>query len=227
VRIWDLSTGHCKASFQTPAKGSCLRDAQLIDNRLVLAWHATKEIYIWDVEKGELLQKVDAPWHNIKDLRISGDGSIVFCMRGDIYAWHIWTGEAMGMVAVDSTILVGSSLGTDSIMFVDSFLTIDSSRVWVHLPGGIRGWDFGVPDSSSIKECTEPPNRPHLDFIGGIRKERSSLPGIEDTVTGKEVFRLPLRYARPNDAQWDGQYLVAGYDSGEVLILDCNCTLAH
>ena len=36
VRIWDLSTGLCKASFQTPAKGSCLRDAQLIDNRLVL-----------------------------------------------------------------------------------------------------------------------------------------------------------------------------------------------
>ena len=35
VNIWDLSTGLCETSFQTPAKGSCLKDAQLIDNRLV------------------------------------------------------------------------------------------------------------------------------------------------------------------------------------------------
>ena len=112
-------------------------------------------------------------------------------------------------------------------MYPDTFLTMDSSRVWVCIPGGIEGWDFGAPGPSSIKKYTEPPNRPYLYFIGSIRKERSLLPGIEDTITGKEVFRLSSGYTRPNDAQWDGQYLVAGYDSGEVMILDCNCTLVH
>ena len=123
----------------------------------------------------------------------------------------------MGVVPLNPTI------------YADTFLTIDSSKVWVNFPSqGIEGWDFGVLDpSSSIKQCTGPPNRPHLDFVGCIRIGRSHLPGIEDTFTGKEVFRVPSRYARPNDAQWDGQYLVAGYDTGEVLILDCNCTLAH
>jgi WD40 repeat protein len=99
VRIWNLSTGHCKASFQTPAKGDCLRDVQLIDNRLVLVWCAAKEIHIWDVEKEELLQTVGAPWGDVYDLRISGDGSKVFCMEWDIHAWYIWTGEAMGSVS--------------------------------------------------------------------------------------------------------------------------------
>jgi hypothetical protein len=180
-----------------------------------LVWCAAKEIHIWDVEKEELLQTVGAPQGEICDLRISGDGSKVFCMEWKIHAWYIWTGEAMGSVSWEGS------------RYFNSFLATDSSRAWVHLPGGIKGWDFGVPDSSSIKECTEPPNRPHLDFIGGIRRHKSHLPGIEDTTTGREFFQLPLRYARPNDAQWDGQYLVAGYDSGEVLILDCNCTLAH
>ena len=60
VRIWDLSTGLCKAAFLAPAEGSYLRDVQLIDNRLILVWHAAEKIHVWDVEKGELLQAVDA-----------------------------------------------------------------------------------------------------------------------------------------------------------------------
>ena len=219
VKIWDLSTGLCKASFQTPAKGPCLRDAQLIDNRLILVWYTAEKIHIWDVEKGELLQTVDAPWDTVWDLRISGDGSKVFCggwntEENFIHAWYIWTGEVMGEVILGST------------RYLDT-LTIDNSRVWVYSSRGIEGWDFGVPDSSSIKEYTEPLKRPHLDFICGIRRERSYLPGIVDTITGKVVFQPSSRYARPNDTQWDGQYLVAGYVTGEVLILDCNCTLAH
>ena len=216
VRIWDLLTGLCKASFQTPAKGSCLRDAHLTDNRLVLVWYTAQRIHIWDVKKGELLKTVDAPFDRVKDLRISGDGSKVFCMEWAIHAWYILTGEIMGKVDLHSS------------CYSDTFLTVDSSRVWVQIPSqGIKGWDFGVPEASSIGHCGEPPNRHHLDFIGGIRKRRSYLPGIEDTITRREVFQLPLRYAEPNDAQWDGQYLVAGYETGEVIILDCNCMLAH
>jgi len=217
VRIWNLSTGICKASFQTPAKGSCLRDVQLIDNRLVLVWYTAEKIHIWDVEKGKLLQTVNAPWEIVMDLRISADGSKVFCMESNfIHAWYVWTGKVMGKVKMYIP------------WYRDTFLTTDGSKIWVKFPDqGIKGWDPGVPGSSSIEQCTSLPSRPHLDFVGGIRKERSRLPGIEDTTTGKEIFRLSSRYSRPNDAQWDGQYLVAGYDTGEVLILDCNCTPAH
>jgi len=216
IRIWDLSTGLCKTSFQTPAKGSCLRDVRLIDDRLVLVWIVDKKIHIWDVEKGELLQTVDKPQGSDVNLKISGDGSKVFHMTAfDIHALYTLTGKVMGKV------------GTKYFDGSES-MTIDGSKVWVQVPDqGVKGWDFGVPEESSIKHYREPPNRPHLDFIGGIRKKRSYLPGIEDTITGREVFQLPSRYKRPNDVQWDGQYLVAGYETGEVIILDCNCMLAH
>ena len=216
IRVWDLLTGACKATFQTLAQGSCLRDVQLVANRLIFAWHTNKKIHILDAENGEILQMLDIPEGSVKDLRISGDGSIVFCLyERFIQAWYIWTGEVIGKLELEYRI-------------EDPILTIDGSRVWIH-PwwGDTEGWDFGVPNLSSIQYYSEPPNRPHLDFIGGIRKRRSFLPGIEDTITGKEIFRLPEKHARPTDAQWDGQYLVAGYDSGEVLILDCSCTLPH
>ena len=49
---------------------------------------------------------------------------------------------------------------------------------------------------------------------------------IKDTVTGRVVFQLVGRYASPKGGvHWDGQYLVAGYESGEVLILDFNHNL--
>jgi len=223
VRIWDLSTGLCKTSLQTPAKSSYLRDVRLIDNRLVLVWSTDRGIYIWDVEKGKLLQTVQTvqtvdAWYAVFDLKISGDGSKVFYMDNQsIQAWHIWTGEVVGKVKLSSHYYTGT------------FLTVDSSKVWVQAPGQyLEGWDFGVPEESSIKHYKEPLSRPHLDFIGGrVRKWRSYLPGIEDTITGREVLQLPSRYKRPNDAQWDGQYLVAGYETGEVIILDCNYMLAH
>jgi hypothetical protein len=46
-------------------------------------------------------------------------------------------------------------------------------------------------------------------------------------VTVKADFLLPKRYARPSATQWDGQYLVAGYKYGEVLILDFNHMCPH
>lgn len=216
VRIWDLLTGLCNAVFQTPAKDFFRGDAKLIDNRLVLVWYTAKKIHIWDVEKEVLLRTVDIPQGNIQDLRISGDGSKVFYMGNDfIQAWNIWTGEVIDRVE------------PYGYQYDGTFLTIDGSRVWVHFSYGIEGWDFGVLDSSSIQHYQEPPNRPHLDFIGGIRKQRSFLPGIEDTISGKKVLQLPLSYTEPTDAQWDGWYLVAGYKSGEVLILDCDSLISH
>jgi WD40 repeat protein len=204
VRTWDLSTGHCKASFQTPAKGSHQRCIQLVDSRLILVWCADKKVYIQDTEKGQLLHTVDAPEHNVFDIRISGDGSRVFCLDKDyVQAWSISTGEVVGRVYLPVDLSEGARL------------TIDGSRAWVLT----YGWDFGISGSPPILPGVLPV-RPHLDFTGGVRKYRTILPAIEDTVTRKVVFQLPAKLASPSDLQWDGQYLVAGYENGEVLILD-------
>jgi len=215
VRIWDISTGSCKTSFQTQAKDSQWMDTCLTDGRLISVWCTDEKICIWDAEKGELLRTVAVAVEGIRDFRVSGDGSKVFCLNGySIQAWSLWTGKVAGEVQLGSPI------------YLDPFLAIDSLRVWIHLPPPkeILGWDFGIIDSSPIELSDISQSGPHLDFIG-IRRYRSSLPGIQDTVTKKVVFQLPSRLTRCADAQWDGQFLVVGYDSGEVLILECNHVL--
>jgi len=217
VRIWDISTGLCKASFQTQAKDSQWMDSCFTDGRLISTWFTGSVIYIWDVEKGELLGTVDVPYNEIWAFRISGDGSKVFCLcnPSSIQAWSLWTGKVVGEV----------QLGCPR--YINPFLAIDNLRIWIRLtpPEGILGWDFGIIGSSPVELSDTSQNRPCLDFVGGIRKHRSLLPGIQDTVTKKVVLQLPARLAGCADAQWDGQYLVVGYDSGEVLILECNHVL--
>jgi len=224
VRVWDIPTGLCKASFQTPAKDPYQIDTLLTNSRLISVWCTDEGLCVWNTEQGELIRTVDMSWtyHNgvnikglVADLRISGDGFQVFCLYQDvIQACSIQTGEAVGEV------------GHKSYLPRNPLLTIDGQRVWARflsLSVSIKGWDFGVSGSSPVELSNMSQNGPHLDFIGGIRMLRSLLPGIQDTVSGKVVFQLPVRLARCSDAQWDGKYLVAGYDSGDVLILECNC----
>jgi len=221
VKIWDILTGLCKASFQTPVKDPHQIDTRVTDGRLISVWCTDEKICIWDIEKGELLGTTSISESKVMDLRISGDGSKVFCLHGPLYypgiqAQSIWTREVVGEVI----------LGVYPL--TDPLLAIDDQRVWVHLPPPweeIMGWDFGILGPSPVKLSNTSQNRPHLDFIGGIRSRRTFLPGIQDTVTRKVVFQLPERLARCSDAQWDGQYLVVGYGSGEVLILKCNYVL--
>ena len=117
------------------------------------------------------------------------------------------TGEAVGEVRVPQ----------DSYL---SPLHAKGSRIWVDLQNSpTEGWDFGISGSSPVPLSNTSPERPRLHFIPSINRWNNGPSRIEDTVTGK-VFQLPGRYARPNEVRWDGQYLVAGYESGEVLILD-------
>jgi WD40 repeat protein len=208
VKIWDLSTGLCKGSFQTPAKGNTTRDAQVVDGKLILAWHkrSGKEIYIWDIERGEPLQTMEVQ-SGVWDLRISGDGSKLFCLDGElIRAWSMQTGEAVGKIL------------KDGVMCLDP-LHVDGSKIWACLMGSlVQGWDFGVSGSPPVPLSNTPSERPYLHFTNGSRSGGPDK--IEDTVTGKEVFQLSGRYVEPTATQWDGRYLITGYDSGEVVILD-------
>ena len=209
VKTWDISTGICKASFQTPAGRWILGDAQLIDGRVIFIWHSNGKIHIWDTEKGKLLYMLDAT--GPKGLRISGDGSkIIVLGKRSIQAWSMWTWELVGKI----------KLGLEGDLYMDS-LCIDGSRVYIHSEGSSaqEGWDFGILGSSPIP-FDPSTGRPHLDFVGGAHWQTGNKSWIKDIATGKEVFQLSGMYAKPNDVQWDGQYLVAGYESGEVLILD-------
>jgi len=204
VRIWDVSTGSCKTSFQTPAKDSSYRDIQLIDGRLIFVWHAVEKIHIWDIEKGELLKTMDASRNQLSDLRISGDGTKVFCLYWTyIKVWSIWTGEVVGMVKINTVDYQAS-------------LTVDGSRVWTcYRQSKYQGWDFGIPGSSPIKL----PGMPTL-HLGGPMVWDKIQSGIKNTVTGKVVFQLSGRFAKPIDVQCDGYHLAARYYTGEVLILE-------
>jgi hypothetical protein len=160
------------------------------------------------IEKGEFPQAVDLFEDEVRDLKISGDGSKVFCLgRQSILAWSIWAGETVGEVQVDC--------------WSPTSLAVDGSRVWTYYKElKSNGWDFGLPGSSSpIPLLNIHLERPHLEFTSGTKSYHGQS-GIKDTVTGKDIFWLPERYLRPSATQWDGWYLVAGYGSGEVLILD-------
>jgi len=205
VRVWDILTGICKTSLQSPAGNSRYKDIQLVDGRLIFVWHGNEKIHIWDTEKGELLQTVDAPSGKLEDLRISGDGTKVFCLYwGSIEAWSMWTGEVVGIVRIDYVTPQRS-------------LTVNGTRVWIHYPQSeYQGWDFGTPGSSPIQL----PSMPTLHLSPMVWNTSQS--GIKDIVTGKVVFQLSGRFAKPTVVQCDGYYLVAGYSSGDILILDFN-----
>jgi len=75
----------------------------------------------------------------VRDLKISGDGSKVFCMGlNHIHAWYVLTGKAIGEV------------GPHTYTHINTI--IDSSEVWTQtFDHGVKVWDFGVPEASSIK----------------------------------------------------------------------------
>jgi len=206
VRTWDISTGLCKTSFQTPAKDYQWSDVRLVNGRLVFVWYIDKKIHIWNVEKGKLLQTIDATLDSkVDDFRISRDGSNIFCLHWtSIQAWSTQTGN------VSKVELLFCGPGRS--------LIVEGSRVWVHSPESQpMGWDFGTPGSHPVQLFNSPLPLPNNAKLWDVEQYR-----IKDAVTGKLVLQLAGRFMKPIKSQWDGRYLVAGYKSGEVLILDFN-----
>jgi len=215
IKTWGISTGLSKRSLKIPTEGSHQNNIQLIDSNLILVWYEHKEINIryaegkiniWHVERGELLKAINVPGGSVQDLRVSGDGSKVFCLYEEsIQAWGIWTGKAVGEVR---------------IRHAKEILVIDGSKVWVNFGLlGVRGWDFGVPGSSPIELSNKHPDRLHLN---DTKLWEIDMSRMKDIATGKVLLQLPERFGKVVVVQWGGQYLVASFRSNEVLILDLN-----
>ena len=153
----------------------------------------------------ELLE-VDGPVNEVLDLRISGDGSKILCFGSEsIEFYDIQTGERVGEHSEEFELLA-----------------MDGSSIWLACPlGGYLGWDFRVPDSSPCRLTSRPPDRLHPN---GTKLWDRSLSIVKDTVTGKVVFQLPIRFGTPIDVQWNGQYLVVCLKSRDILILEFHPT---
>ena len=224
VKAWDILTGHCKKFYETEIEEVHYADIQLISDRLIIVWgkQSGQEINVWDAEKGKL-QTIGTSY--FQGLQIIGDGSRALQLSNDsIQAWDIWTGKSVWKEKLregvrNFNIFQRGQLGVSSTCF-DS-LRMDSSKVLIDLDWeSVQGWDFGTPGSTPTQFSKTSSSMPRLNFVG----RGSNI--MEDSVTGKEVFWLCGRYAQPSAIQWDGQYLIAGYISGEVLILDFNDVLS-
>ena len=205
VKTWDLMTGAFKSSFHTPAEGP--RDTHLEGNTLIIVWrtnHNTQHQYhVWDACKKCPLQTFSRPFVDIKHLKISGDGSMMFGLGpSHIEAVTVETGKARRVK------LRG---GRASNFFVHG------SRVGVG-HSLRRGWDFGDP---KVPELGEFPDRPRLDLLGRPRGKGFESRWVEDTVTKRTVFHLPDKYSKPDmTVEWDGRYLLIWSKSGEVVVID-------
>jgi WD40 repeat protein len=213
VKTWDFLTGCCKKTYETQieTEGVEHADIQLIGDRLIIVWKKVTEqqINVWDVEKGEL-QTIHPSKEYTYGLRIVEDGSRVLHLNeSSIQAWDIWTGVCV----------YEEMLNRDDGRF--DTLRMDGSKVLVCFgESSVQGWDFGTPGSAPIQFSEPSSSRFHLDPIDVRKMSKDNPVRIEDSVTGQEVFQLYGKYEHASATQWDGQYLIVGYVSGEVLVLD-------
>ena len=206
VKTWDISASLCKAPFKYSVKDHEHGDVKLISSGLVFVWYGDERINIWDYGKGKLLLQADVSKDKLLDLRISGDGSKIFCVyEGFIQAWDMWTGDSVGMM----------NSGIHGLRF----LAMDSSKVWMEdAYEHFLGWDFGIPGSPPVELFTQPPGTLHLN---GTRLWDNRQHRIQDTFTGKVVFQLPERFqGHILEVQWNGQCLVISLRSEKELILE-------
>ena len=221
VGLWDLSTGLRNVFFQPfEASGDNASDARVVEGVLTIVFYGPDsrwKITTWDVEKEAKLRTVVLPpgIHVYgRELRISGDGTRVFGLdTGCIRTWSTSKGTNTGDIPFER----------QSHSYSPSFI-LDGSRLWVCSENSpAQGWDLRNPSSPPLPLTDMPSDERRLDFIqvDNTNGLDAGPTRIEDTITKKEVFRLPERFAQPSLTQWDGRYLVAAYnETGKLLILD-------
>ena len=207
VKIWDIVTGLCKEVIITPAKDMYYGDIQVIDSGLAISWCMGEDVYFWNAQQDQV-QEVGIRDAQLGALRISGDGSRVFYVDGHkLRSWSIETKECISMDSGSSKYFLDPLRMNDSKVLVQ--LGVSSTEVL----------DFGAPGSTCIQSSGLSLDRPQLNLVDN-RIWSSGPVQIEDSGTGKVLFQLYGKYREPSAIQWDGQYLIAGYASGEVLMLD-------
>jgi len=215
MKTWGVSTRSYKGSLQISDKDSHQSNILLIDSVLIFVWYTDGKINIWDAGQGELLHTIDVPGGTVKDLRVSGDGSKVFCLYEEsIQAWDIWTREAVGKGEFQSNKNKESFFSSSP-----SIVATDASKVWINAGFfmGVHGWDFGILGLPPHKLSNELPDMHHLN---DTKLWEIDMSRMKDIATGKVVFQLPERFGKPLHVQCSGQCLVAHLRSKEVLVLD-------
>ena len=201
VKTWDLITGTCKSSFSTPAGGS--HDTHLKGETLIIVWHTRYQYIVWDIYNDKIFLALDSSVADIKDLKISEDGSKIFGL-GETYI-EVLSTKGAETRRVD---LEGRSITN---FFVRGW------RVGINHSCSM-GWDFGASEVPSFGEF---PDGPRLDLVDRSRGNVAERRWIEDTVTKKAVFHLPEKYMKPGTkVEWDGQYLFVLSESEEAVVID-------
>ena len=220
VKTWDILTGLCKESIKTPAKGIRFGDIQVIDGRLFITWcepgYEYQKIYFWGAG-WDVRQMIGETRIPPRGLRISGDGSRIFFVNElSIGAWDIQKRE----LAIEQDLGELFEYHFDPLCLGDSKVVVCTREPLTQI------WDFGVPGSTPIWLSEASSGRPHLRLVGIRRWSNTNPVQVKDSVTGKEILQLCGKYAKPSAIRWDGRYMVAGYELGEMLILDFSHILA-
>ena len=215
VAARNISYSYLKECEKIQAAHIRCGDMQLVHSKLVIVWCEEGEgkVFLWDIQKKkkEILLTMDNTHCYTWDLRIVGDESRVFHLYWKsnmlyVQTWTLWTGELIGEVEF-------GPFSGDLKNLPNPFST-DHLHLLVHK----QGWCLGAPGSTPIKLSDIPTGSVYLDILH-VSQNKSRM-GIMDRTTGKEALTLCDRYAYPSCMQWDGQYLIAGYGTGEVLVLD-------
>ena len=219
VKTWNIITGLCEETFETPAAGTGSRAVLLVDDRLMVSWYKFG-IWFWDSETCRNAQVLDKRKGVIP--KFSGNGSKIFLLGND----------GIKVISTQTLQLIHQLDFEQKMEYYLDPLYVNDSKVWIRLKDfSIQGWDFET-SPPSIPPSHISSERPHLDFIGfGLLMMCWSLLGvplcgsgtIKNIITGKTVFCLSGKYIIVNSIQWDGRYLVTGHENGEILILDFNC----
>ena len=207
INVWSISTGHCQKSFKMLDVATTHIQSINSNGRLISAWYNDEKITLWNVEKHELLLGIKKN-SRIYAHRISGDGSKVFCCTlYHFYAYSIWTKEVPVKIELDK------SKDLD-------YIAVDGSKVWIYSNKlEYEGWDLGTPGSSLVQVLDSFPSKLHPSgaILWNILQSN-----IQETGSGKVLFQLAKGYGRPDDVQWNNQYLYLAYVSGKLFILDCS-----
>ena len=206
LKVWDILTGLCKASFQNPDRGPSLQWLQLIDGRFIFVWNWMERIELWDIEEWKLLWTVDVDtW--MEKIKMSQDGSMIYCLySGSLWALATKTGKVIGQV--------GIRFGSGH----SYYLSVDDFGVWVHYSKSEHeGWNFGISGASPVKLLDV---SPYQCCINSTLQWDPSLRGIKNKVTGKVVFWVSKSYGDIFDVQWNDLCLVICFKSKEVSVLD-------